>query len=43
MVTISQRRPMLDGSRDRPPNMTGFLLCTLLAVPFWGAVLAVVL
>lgn len=43
MVTISQRRPMLDGSHDRPRNMTGLILCTLLALPFWGVVLAVVL
>lgn len=42
MVTISHNRPLIERTRDRPPNMTGLVLCSLMALPFWAIVFAVI-
>ncbi len=42
MATISRTGTLILSDRDRPPNMTGFVLCSLLALPFWAGVVALV-
>ncbi len=42
MVTLINSAPPIRPDRDRPRNMTGLVLCSLLALPFWAAVFAIV-
>jgi len=43
MATIIRTGPLARPDRDRPLNMTGFVLCALLALPFWAGVLALLI